>query len=289
MTDVTAMDVETAVGEPLPSERRAEFERNGYLVLPGVLDAREVAYYTALVDGVYERDREAGQLGSHNSMHRLGAVRSCPKLAPLMAHPRVLGPVWSILGWNVHMYHSHIDVHPPVLVRDRQPRFAWHQDGGRQNRELETDPRPRLSVKAAYWLSDVSHPGRGNLMVVPGSHTTNRIAGPPRRDVPWPDPPGAIEVTARPGDVVFFDRRIWHARSENRSTLTRKAVFFGYTYRWIRSRDLPPESPADLTPVQRQLLGLLGDSDPDHAWGHYPATVPLHEALRRAGRGVEHD
>jgi ectoine hydroxylase-related dioxygenase (phytanoyl-CoA dioxygenase family) len=31
---------------------------------------------------------------------------------------------------------------------------------------------------------------------------------------------------------VLFDRRVWHARSVNRSNLTRKAVFFAYTYRW---------------------------------------------------------
>jgi ectoine hydroxylase len=42
-------------------------------------------------------------------------------------------------------------------------RFDWHQDGGRQNREIETTPRSRLSVKLAYWLSDVSEPGSGNL------------------------------------------------------------------------------------------------------------------------------
>lgn len=49
-----------------------------------------------------------------------------------------------MLGWNVHIYHSHLDVHPPIL--QRQPfRYEWHQDGGRQN--CETNPRPRLTVK----------------------------------------------------------------------------------------------------------------------------------------------
>jgi Phytanoyl-CoA dioxygenase (PhyH) len=55
------------------------------------------------------------------------------------------------------------------------------------------------------------------LKVVPGSHLTNWIDGPPRRDIRWPDPDGVIEVTAGPGDAVFFDRRIWHTRSRNHS------------------------------------------------------------------------
>ena len=43
------------------------------------------------------------------------------------------------------MYHSHLDVHPREDAASR--RWRWHQDGGRQNLELETDPRPRLSLK----------------------------------------------------------------------------------------------------------------------------------------------
>src|SRR6266705_496186 len=149
-------------------------------------------------------------------------------------------------------------------------------------------PRARLSVKLAYWLSDVSEPGRGNLKVVPGSHLVNRIDGPPRRDIRWPDPEGAIEVTAGPGDAVFFDRRIWHTRSRNYSAHTRKAVFFGYTYRWTAIRDeFAPIRASDwsgrLTPVQQQLLGGAEELGGDHAWGHDPATTPLHGWLKERG------
>jgi ectoine hydroxylase len=278
------MDTKVAArgtGHPMTYEQRTAFERDGYLVAPGVLGADEVARYRSVVDELYERRRRAGALGRGGALHELSAVHACPALAQLVDRPGVLGLIWSALGWNVHVYHSHVDVHPPVT--DEQPsRFEWHQDGGRQNRELETDPRPRMSVKVAFWLSDVSEPGRGNLRLVPGSHVVNWIAGPPRRDVSWPDPAGAIEVTARPGDVVFFDRRIWHARSVNRSAITRKAVFFGYTYRWVHTRDALPQAAHDFTPVQRQLLDLLGDVDGDHAWGHYPDRLPLYELLRDA-------
>jgi ectoine hydroxylase len=283
MNNAATASSETVIGQAMTCGQRAAFERDGYLVLPAVLDADQVAHYASLVDALYEQRLRAGRLAAGDAMHQLSAVHACPDLAPLTDHPRVLGPVWSMLGWNVHIYHSHIDVHPPV-PGDRPFRFEWHQDGGRQNRELETDPRPRLSVKAVYWLSDVSQPGRGNLRLVPGSQRINRIDGPPRRDIRWPDPAGAVEVVAHPGDVVFFDRRIWHARSDNRSAITRKAVFFGYTYRWVRGRDEIPASGWPYTPVQRQLLGLLDEVNLDHAWGHDPAEVPLYELLRRAGQ-----
>ena len=266
----------------MATEVRTAFERNGYVVMPAVLDPDEVVRYTSMVDALYERHTTVDACGSRDALHLLGAVHACPALAPLVAHPRVLGPVWSILGWNVHVYHSHVDVHPPAIADPYRSR--WHQDGGRQNVELESDARPRLSVKAAYWLSDVSRPGRGNLKVVPGSHTTPHIDRPPRVEIPWPEPPGAIEVLARPGDVVLFDRRLWHARSDNRSAIVRKAVFFAFTYRWVRRRDPAPATDPRYTPLQRQLLGLLADTDGDHEWGHDPRGVPLFDILRRSGQ-----
>jgi Phytanoyl-CoA dioxygenase (PhyH) len=143
-------------------------------------------------------------------------------------------------------------------------------------------------VKLAYWLSDVSEPGRGNLKVVPGSHVVNWIDGPPRRDIQWPDPEGAIEVTAEPGDAVFFDRRIWHTRSRNHSRHTRKAVFFGYTYRWTAIRDelapirasdwlgrLPPRPAA----AARRRRGPRRGPRLGPRPGHYP-TLRLAEGAR---------
>ncbi len=117
---------------------------------------------------------------------------------------------------------------------------------------------------------------------------TNWIDGPPRRDIEWPDPEGAVEVTARPGDAVFFDRRIWHARSRNYSEHTRKAVFFGYTYRWTAIRDaIAPIRMSDwfgrLTPVQQQLLGGIEGVNGDHAWGHYPEATTLYGWLKERG------
>ena len=269
----------------MTAEQRASFDRDGYLIIRGALGPDEIAGARDAIDRVYASRARAGSLGPDGSMHQLSAVANCQEAAGLLDHPVTFRYVWSLLGWNVHVYHSHLDVHPP-LPGPRPFRFEWHQDGGRQNREIETDPRPRLSVKLAYWLSDVSEPGRGNFKVVPGSHLANWIPGPPRRDIQWPDPDGAIEVTASPGDVVLFDRRLWHARSGNYSPHTRKAMFFGYTFRWIAIRDdnagiWSSDWAGRLSPVQRQLLGGLKDTNGDHAWGHYPATTPLYGWLKQ--------
>jgi ectoine hydroxylase-related dioxygenase (phytanoyl-CoA dioxygenase family) len=285
MTSLADTDVMT----PMTAQQRDEFEENGFLIIRGALTEGEVAFYNEAIDRVYAAEQAAGRLSPEGAMHLLSAVTNCPDAVGLIDHPRTFPLVWAMLGWNVHIYHSHLDIHPPIRVT-KPFRFEWHQDGGRQNREIESDPRPRLSVKLAYWLSDVSERGRGNLKVIPGSHKLNWIDGPPRRDVEWPEPPGAIEVQVSPGDVVFFDRRLWHARSDNYSDVTRKAMFFGYTLRWIAIRDeLEPlhASPEyeNFSPVRKQLLGGVGRGIPgelegDHSWGHYPKTTPLYGFLK---------
>jgi ectoine hydroxylase len=270
----------------MTDEQRKQFEEDGFVVVPGALGPGEVDHYAGALDDLYDRTRHAGQLAADGSLQRLGAVRTCPPLAGLLDHPAVFPLVWSVLGWNIHVCHSHINVHP-MLPPETPPRWRWHQDGSRQCLDLETDPPPRLSVFVGYWLSDLTATGRGNLTLIPGSQTKKWLPGPPDPTVPWPAPDGAVELTAAPGDAVMFDRRLWHTRSDNHSAITRKVVFLGYTFRWIFSRDNLAgirEEPwyTGLSPVQQQMLGA-GDGSGDHQWGMLPDDVPLYCDLRDRG------
>jgi ectoine hydroxylase len=283
--------VEAPTWTPMNDEEREKFDRDGILVVPGVLSESEIEVGRNAIQNAYERAQEPGGhgLNATGALHQLSAVTSVPELAYLIDHPIAFKYIWSLLGWNTHIYHSHVDVHPQIHEKQKDW-WHWHQDGGRQNREIETDPRPMFSVKLAYWFSDVSETGRGNFTVIPGSHKANWLPGPPSRGVPWPAPEGTTQITANPGDLVVFDRRIWHARSDNYSAFTRMGAFFGYTYRWIAGRDEVAHLPNEpwfqaLNDVQKQLLGHCpqGDGTGDHAWGHYPETTPLYGALKERG------
>jgi ectoine hydroxylase-related dioxygenase (phytanoyl-CoA dioxygenase family) len=201
----------------------------------------------------------------------------------LLDHPAALPLVVGALGPNVFMYHCHLDVHPPE--RGPSPgRWMWHQDGGVVNRDLESDPRPRLSIKVAYFLSDCSEPGRGNFVVLPRSHVRNTIERPADDSN---ELAGAVPVLAGPGDAVVFDRRLWHMRSSNRSDLTRTALFYAYTYRWVRARDdlhLRPELLGLLTPVRAQLLG--GGARAIDFWMPDLVDLPVAAALANDGPEV---
>lgn len=232
---------------------RETFERDGYVRIPGALPPEQVATLTAKVDKIWDEERTDRPVSGAKALHLLAFCGREPEFLEMLDPPNTLPLVVDLLGTNIFMFHCHLDVHPPEP--DVVQPWMWHQDGGIINRDLEGEPRPRMAVKVAYFLTDLSEPGRGNFMVLPGSHLMNQIDRPADDDN---DIPGATPVLAQPGDAVMFDRRLWHARSPNRSDITRKAIFFAYTFRWVRTRDdleVKPELRDSLTPVRRQLLG----------------------------------
>jgi ectoine hydroxylase len=245
-------------------------DRDGYVVLRGALDPDAVASLESAVDAVWCRHRAAGSSLSE-PLHLLAFLGEDRRFLELVDHEATLPIVVGALGWNIYCYHNHLDVTPPVLGRSR-PRWQWHQDGTRQNADL-APPRPRLSVKVAFFLSDVSEDGRGNLRVIPGSQVRDHLDRPTDGSV---DPPDAVSIRAPAGSAVVFDRRLWHSRSDNRSPVTRKAVFYAYTYRWVHPRDqlrLGPRVLAAMTPVRRQLLGV--DAGAVGRWLPADDDVPL--------------
>ena len=257
----------------LSDEERRTFETDGYLLIPDALSTDDVARLTALVDGLGAE--RADEVEPNGRLHLRDFLREDPMFMDLLDWPTTFPKVWGILGWHIQLYLSHVDITPP-LPKDAQlpKRLGWHQDSGRVNLEMETDPRPRLSVKVGYFLSDVSVPCRGNFCVVPGSHLRNRLEYPDEGD-----PPGAMPVCVTPGTAVLFDRRLWHAPSPNTSDVTRKAVFYGYSYRWLRPRDnLRIEDYPDCAdPIRRQLLGASRDG---HGYSSpEPEDVPLRQWL----------
>src|SRR4029079_4101474 len=82
--------------------------------------------------------------------------------------------VWGILGWNIYCSHTPLDPSPPLSAPPANP-VAWHQDSMRVNEEIECSPRPRLSLKVGYYLTDVSGGDGGNTLLLPGSHLTDTL------------------------------------------------------------------------------------------------------------------
>lgn len=236
------------------------FDQDGYFVVRNAIP-RE--WLSVLVEAAVELEEKcrpdyAARTGlkPHHPLNVLDFIGRDDRFLPLIDLPTTFMRVVDILGWHIQLYHSHIIFTPPISrkQRSRWHRLGWHQDSGRLNIDIESNPRPRISLKVGFFLTDTSSTDRGNFHVLPGSHLTNRLDFPSDDTEDHPD---ATPIQAKPGDAVFFDRRLWHAAGRNTSDVTRIALFYGYSYRWLRPRDdMTVEHYLDAAdPVRKQLLG----------------------------------
>ena len=237
----------------LTEAERRTFDETGILMLEDALSPEQVAALTAVTDRIFEAKRAAGH-DPHTALFYPNFIPDDPQFADLVDYEKTLPRVWGILGWNIYLYHAHLIVTPPCGQAEDNKTFGWHQDSGRVNQEIECHPRPRLSLKVAFFLSDTSVPGRGNFWVIPGSHLQDTLTRP---EDGIGQPEGAVPVLAKPGTAVFFDRRLWHTASPNWSDHTRKVLFYGYGYRWLRTKDdMTVQSLWEQSdPIRRQMLG----------------------------------
>lgn len=285
----------------LSPEQHRQFETDGFLRLPGALPPERVELLLDAAERLRRADtveREGAQEQApdwrsrfHNPVTRLqeacdrsrwearNVVVRDTAFLDLIDHPETFYPVVDLLGDNIFLMGSHL------MVRERTPmsveelsRFPldWHRDLGTSALEL-SEPQPRLSIRIAYWLTELSGPGQGAMRVVPGSH---RLLGEVAMDPATDQPYGAIEVLAQPGDALLFEQRLWHAAAPNISDNPRICLFFAYGYRWLRPddyREMPEDLLERVSPVRRQLLGATVTQ-----CGYYlpsSADVPLREWL----------
>lgn len=270
----------TCLEHALTDEERRNFNESGFLIVRNALTSDEVTRLEAALDRLDADHRSARSASPHESSFIPNFVGRDQAFFEPLDCPRTFPKVWGILGWNIYLYHCHAGGNPPAdpAIPRVKKTLGWHQDSGRVNLEMEGHPRPRLSLKIGFFLSDCSEPGRGNFHVLPGSHLQDKLERP---DDGVSDPHGALPVCVNPGDAVFFDRRLWHAASPNWSDVTRKVLFYGYGYRWIRTKDdmiIPHDWFAAADPIRRQILG--GGVNCNGHFSPTDADVPLRVWLR---------
>ena len=233
-----------------PAEE-SQFAERGFIVFDQVLPPDMVAELTVVSDRIDAAERQKRDVGPKDRLTIRDMIWRDEPFLELVDWPRTLPKIWGALGWNIQIYHTVLAYSPPgdgpVVFQ------GWHQDSDRVNHEIESSLRPRISVKIARFLTDGTEEGRASFWIVPGSHLMDTYEIPGGGTLPA----GAEPVLVPQGGAVLFDRRIWHTASSDAADVPRKAIFYGYSYRWLRPRDgqtvehLYQRS----DPIRRQLLG----------------------------------
>ena len=262
----------------LTDKERSSFEEIGFLVVEDVLSAQHVRDLYAAATDIVVGYRSAKGIAADVMANPFDFIGREDLFLDLLDWPKTFPKVWGILGWHIQLYHTHMMTVPPEpRIEKGNKRLGWHQDSGRLNQDFETNPRPRVSVKIGYFLTDTTVPDSGGVYVVPGSHLWNELQFPaPNRSDCESDcesePVDAVALQVPAGSAIIFDRRLWHARGRNHSSTTRIVLYYGYSYRWLKPRD-------DMTvdnllercdPIRRQLLG-------DSVTGNHSFTSPSEE------------
>ena len=251
-----------------------QFNDEGYLIVEDALAPDLLARLNEAVDRVEAKRRAEQGLRPDALLSAFRTVVEDDAFLDLLDNPKTFPLLWDILGWNIQLYISHLIAYPPERHARAIRKGGWHQDGGRPVPEMER-PHPRLSLKISYWLSDVDTPEHGAMEIVPQSHGLD--AKPEGCD----SGEGVLPVCVKAGTAVLFDRRMWHRRGLNTSDVTRRVLFFGYSYRWLRGLDynvIPEEVLCKCDPIRRQLLG--DGVDIKGWWQPTEADVPLKRWLR---------
>lgn len=246
--------------EYVPAEEQVrQFDEEGYLIVRNALDSETISQLIEASDRLIASDRTLNRQRREDGLY--DGFRNCVSIddayIPLLTHSTILPLVIQLLGANLQLMTSHLIYKKPdlpgTLPTHRSP--GWHRDYMQAMVDMGHYAIPRIELKCAYYLTDLSEPNTGATMVVPGS---NQLKEPIEIPEGQTDPVGALEPTLNPGDCLLFENRTWHAGGANLSSWTRKCVMIGYGYRWVMPMDFRRQKPdlvEKLTPLERYLVG----------------------------------
>jgi ectoine hydroxylase len=264
----------------LTQQEREGFDKNGFLIIENALSSVEIAELVAVADdlyGRYEAETGTGRLEIRNCLaqHR--------SLLNLVTHAKILPVVVGLLGPNIKIRSSHLDIRPPVASESvtnqlGQERWGepeqWHIDGPLYGYPSIKGLVPMMEIKVGYYLTDVVESDSGALCVVPGSlHFDYRALAVKKPKIPEEY---VYRVQVPKGAAIIFRTGLWHCVASNLSNTTRKVLYYAYTFRWIEASDYFTQSEeilATCTPIQRQLLGATA-SPARSPLGNEPAKTP---------------
>lgn len=237
----------------LTAEQVAAYDRDGYLIIPGLLSASEVGAMKADLARIQQidtdhlvRERTGGVAKTIYRVHEADGPTTSPVFHAAARTPRLLEPAQALLrDPDLYIYHSKCNLKTAIDGSVWQ----WHQDYGSWRR----DGVPNPDLTTALVMLDEPTELSGCLYFIPGSHKVGNIE--PEMDDRttsyklWVVPkqrlldvmetsPEPVAVTGKPGTVVFFHCNILHGSGHNLSAHDRWAIYLVYNQVKNRPRDV---------------------------------------------------
>ncbi|GHA18179.1 ectoine dioxygenase [Streptomyces tauricus] len=229
---------------PIPSADLQGYERDGFLAVEQLIDDDEVALYRAelermVTDPAIRADErsivepQSQEIRSVFEVHKTSEI-----FAQLVRDERVVGRARQILGSDVYVHQSRINVKPGFGASG----FYWHSDFETWHAE---DGLPNMRTVSVSIALTENYDTNGGLMIMPGSHHTflgcsgatpkdnykkslqMQDAGTPSDEAltKFASQHGIKLFTGRAGSATWFDCNCMHGSGDNITPFPRSNVF----------------------------------------------------------------
>lgn len=252
------MSSPTYPGIGITNEQREVIERDGFIVLRGVLSKAEIEM---LREAAGRAEQRWAATPDHDRYDRPYLKRVEPLIelddafVELLDHPGFFPLVRELLGNSIAVMDTALFVTPSG--QGWGDTSKWHIDEGLTGPVGAPIP---LMVKATIPLDPISDVEDGPTAVIPGSHLRSfeeNLESPtdPR------EMPGMVPVLVSPGDVYVFHGRVHHAAMPNTGPRTRRVLHYNYSHIWMKP--WPGHEPSERLkaapsgPLRRQLLHMV--------------------------------
>ena len=302
----------------MTAQQQRQWDQDGYLIVRDAIPAAQVQRLLdefdrldgisqslgraadAPLDAMSVIDGAVENLFAQNDGAAIHTLDSKPSdvFLDLIDHPAHLGMVCQTLGAAIHMSWSHLMLRPA----SKTPANRWHQDGPKPYLFPRVAGQMALQwVRVGWFLTDLQDHDMGNLCLIPGSHRSGFPRVPAGLDRALKitsfsnfkqveqldgDVPGAVQITARAGDIILLHNALYHCVVRNTSNVPRKNLYFVYTPVWQRLGDRDASSPdlvARCDPVRQQLLGALSGPNTNGGRHCFDQGLPLVKMFHGTG------
>ncbi len=248
----------------LTPDQLADFDRDGFVMLPSLFAPREVAVLRDAAAEVYAQNREEVVREKDGATPRTAFAAHLYNEAfrRLGRHPRLVEPVMQLLDGPVYMHQYKVNA---KAAFDGDV-WQWHQDYGTWSRDDEMPECRAMNI--AVFIEEATE-FNGPLYMIPGSHKAGVLeAGHDLRTTSYPlwtldhgkvaelveEGGGIFSAKGPAGSVLMFHGNIVHGSAPNMSPWGRTVVYLSLCHvdnhirrfkrpEWIAHRDFTPIEP----------------------------------------------
>lgn len=232
-------------GTSLAPREREALDRDGYIVLPGVIDPGWLERLRAAFESACQTDGNAPVVKDSGTRHINDLVNRDLVFEGVYTHPKLLAGVYHVLQCAFRL----------GQINGRDPLPGYGQQGLHADWVARAKGEP-FRIVTTIWLLDDFTSENGATRVVPGTH--HLLGQPPKS---FADPasrhPDQRIIVAKAGSVLVFNGHLWHSGTANKSSCSRRVLQCSFVGRdEFRFGRIIVDAPERLSPTARYILGV---------------------------------